>query len=1122
MNPNEAHEHPAPFHESPIVNPRVFATTREALARAFRGTSKHAAYQQILSDIKGRVQTLDWLAERARRMVLGDVEARRLFRAWMQANLDTSSQSTGHESPQPASQPSMTGSDTATRALTLAPVVDIFMGATYEANGNEDRLAQQIGSVRAVVLGTAPVLDLLYGAAAFYLDDGETLDTLTVALEEFIKGVDLSRDAGRPAAADLGPLPVRRNSPTRNLRPFLRGLDALTEEWKRENPVSLWITHTGEREINSRLIAVFPGKVRAGDELTLHADVRKPFPVPLPRAVVVGVGHHGVHAEIKRWEPTEVVVDVPDEATSGYVYFRRTLTRRTQQHMEDSLQRFANLLPDDWPETFLAIHAPTAYVPPPHALPDDRNAVQITHRPRIVSFQAFTANGSLIQKEPVEAGASVTLRWSVTSDEEPAPEVRIRDGGRSAWSRLPLTGALGVVLHRRASFVLDVIVGDLPADSSSIEVDTSLFLRMYPEATGLAPGQTASLWIEIADARDENLEITLTSSDPAKVVVWPRVTLFAGRRTAVTVVTGVEPADEPGRPAARITATAPGYFESWVFVWIENPIGQWSPPDSIFLDLVAIHAALLPNGRVLFFSHDENEPTNLNRGKYQVWNPETGGSSPLGITSRNLFCAGHCYLGDGRLLVAGGKNGGAYYPHPHDSTLPVVHEGPDRDIHTISVDPNNPDGVIWQRHRDMPQARWYPTCVTLRDGVALVVGGTRAGTRPGYPNMTAELCSGFTFADGSTLFFMSEPIPFGKNVNTYPFLQVMPDGSRGGLIFAYTGKKAWVSSSTIGSWVDETFNTHSGKLRTYDKQGSCVLLPLLPPYSQPPRLLVVGGVGWTFLGTGGYFEGTDIAEVFELDRANPENSVWRSPLGGRMLHKRFMSDSVLLPDGNVLVVNGAGRGVADGSHESVKTPELFDPATESWRAMADQSHPRHYHSVALLVPDGRVLVSGNTRLWNPGNDVDDKTIELFSPPYLFRGPQPFIYSVFPERLEYGHDFDVVTFYAGFPDVIQTADGHTIPNPRFLESVALIRVSSVTHSNNMDQRFVGLEIVGRTHDTLRVRAPLDGTVAPPGHYMLFIVSRNRVPSKGKILWVGPRQAAGASAQTAMAAVSEPTA
>jgi len=106
---------------------------------------------------------------------------------------------------------------------------------------------------------------------------------------------------------------------------------------------------------------------------------------------------------------------------------------------------------------------------------------------------------------------------------------------------------------------------------------------------------------------------------------------------------------------------------------------------------------------------------------------------------------------------------------------------------------------------------------------------------------------------------------------------------------------------------------------------------------------------------------------------------------------------------------------------------------------------------------------------------------VFSPPYLSKGPQPVITSTSTE-VSYGDAFDIVT-----------------PDAADIGSVSLIRPSSVTHSNNMYQRFVGLEIHSpRDRDKIRVTAPKDANIAPPGYYMLFIVNGRGIPSVAKFI------------------------
>jgi hypothetical protein len=485
------------------------------------------------------------------------------------------------------------------------------------------------------------------------------------------------------------------------------------------------------------------------------------------------------------------------------------------------------------------------------------------------------------------------------------------------------------------------------------------------------------------------------------------------------------------------------------------------------LDVAGVHAALLRSGRVLFFSYDEPQEDNVNRGKWQLWSPETGPVTPESqVMGRNAFCSGHCFLPDGRLLVVGGQS---------NNIPPFVGWGSDHDVHLF-----DPMTESWSRLADMPAARYYPTCVTLPNGNAVIAGGAANRYVPTFTNIPNDEYEMFDWQRDTR----SQPLRFnpGHITELYPFMHVLPDGSPGGALFVYSRNEARLFYPQHGTWNPTSFRTISPFSRTYPHQGSCVLLPLMPDQGYRARLLLVGGQGEE----GGAHQATDTAEIFEFNAQTHHESYWRSPHGGNMHSRRFMGDAVLLANATVLVVNGAGSGEADHSHDPVMHAELFDPETETWRVVAPVNHPRLYHSAAILLPDGRVLISGNTRHWNPDNEIEDTTLEIFSPPYLFRGPRPVIQAA-PSEISYGQAFDVA-----------------VSDPQHIASVALVRQSSTTHTNNMDQCYVGLVIEQRHADRLTVRAPGDGTIAPPGFFILFVLSEQQVPSVGHVL--GLRQLA----------------
>jgi hypothetical protein len=165
----------------------------------------------------------------------------------------------------------------------------------------------------------------------------------------------------------------------------------------------------------------------------------------------------------------------------------------------------------------------------------------------------------------------------------------------------------------------------------------------------------------------------------------------------------------------------------------------------------------------------------------------------------------------------------------------------------------------------------------------------------------------------------------------------------------------------------------------------------------------------------------------------------------------------------------------------VHVAEIWNPATGAWRQVASNSVNRSYHSTSLLMPDGRVLHagSGNATMTNGLPAPDQKNAEYYSPPYLFLGARPSIASA-PSSVAYGASLAVGT-----------------PNASGITKVSLIALGSVTHAFDMSQRFMWLTF-SKTASGLAVKAPTSRNIAPPGYYMLFILTSNGVPSKARII------------------------
>jgi hypothetical protein len=220
---------------------------------------------------------------------------------------------------------------------------------------------------------------------------------------------------------------------------------------------------------------------------------------------------------------------------------------------------------------------------------------------------------------------------------------------------------------------------------------------------------------------------------------------------------------------------------------------------------------------------------------------------------------------------------------------------------------------------------------------------------------------------------------------------------------------------------------------------------------------------------------TDTSETIDLTETTPRWK-WTNP----MKFPRRHLNATILADGRILATGGTSAPGFNDATGAVLPAEMWDPKTGIWTTMASLNVPRLYHSTAILLPDGRVLVAGGGRP-APVNGVDNLSAEIFSPPYLFDGPRPTIAGA-PASIGYGGSFFVQT-----------------PDPANIVEATWIRLSSVTHGFNMSQRINHLHVAPASGG-LNITAPSDPNLTPPGHYMLFLVNQKGVPSIAKIIQI----------------------
>ncbi|PTL76930.1 galactose oxidase-like domain-containing protein [Vitiosangium sp. GDMCC 1.1324] len=321
-------------------------------------------------------------------------------------------------------------------------------------------------------------------------------------------------------------------------------------------------------------------------------------------------------------------------------------------------------------------------------------------------------------------------------------------------------------------------------------------------------------------------------------------------------------------------------------------VGEWSPLTRFPVSMT--HTHLLPTGKVMFFGEfDEGlEPP-------QLWEPSTGALQDLPKAGYNIFCAGHSFLADGRLLVTGG----------HEES----HVGlPDASVF-------NPFTLTWSRTQSMNDNRWYPTNTTLQNGEVLVLSGEThsAGSCNELPQVWQPTTG--TFRNLTTAV---------RDLPYYPRMFLAPNGK----MFLASPQRVsrWLDTEGTGTWYEGPRSAYVG--RAY---GAAVM------YGS--KVLIIGGGS------------PPTTMVEELDLAAP-SPTWK--VRAPMAWPRRQLNATLMPDGKVLVTGGSSGSDFDDDNQPVKVPELYDPDTDTWTKLAPAADYRGYHSTALLLPDGRVLTGG--------------------------------------------------------------------------------------------------------------------------------------------------------------------
>lgn len=533
--------------------------------------------------------------------------------------------------------------------------------------------------------------------------------------------------------------------------------------------------------------------------------------------------------------------------------------------------------------------------------------------------------------------------------------------------------------------------------------------------------------------------------------------------------------------------------------------GSWSGPTPLLG--VPVHISLLPDGRLLYWGRDKafdgwdiggQSNTYLLDPLYS----ETGYTVTRTNFTTNLFCSGHTFLPDGRLIVTGG--------HFRLDSNPSVEGMGEKHINLFDYRTNNWTRVL----PEMELGRWYPYNVTLANGETIAIAGTYwtgdfIGTNPPSPRIKLNIEPSIRDLAGGVRTLKDFNGALFPNVQNYSYVSLTPAGK----VFIATPSSIPGVSGSNSRLLDPFATNSSGGLGVFTEVAN-------PAHAHINGTSVMYAPGKVLL-LGGYNQQvgqlpTSTAEAIDLIASTP---TWSQV--GAMASGRQYPTATLLPDGKVLVTGGTScpgsnnldcgpNGTFGGA---VQTPELWNPANPSeWKLMNStlSGVPRVYHSVALLMPDATVLVGGgglpvataengtdgqpcigDAQKNFPCKHAGHKDVEFFLPPYFFNSDgtlakRPAITST-PSSIAYGQ-----TFAVGLGNV-DASD---------IKDVVLIRLPSVTHTYNQDPQRIVLPHSG-TGDWISVTGPANGNACPPGPYMMFLIRNNGrgTPSIAKIIRVG---------------------
>ena len=677
--------------------------------------------------------------------------------------------------------------------------------------------------------------------------------------------------------------------------------------------------------------------------------------------------------------------------------------------------------------------------PTPTVTPTPTPSVTPTPTPSVTPTPTATpspsattpAAGELTSNGGLEAGGDPPTDWRLTGW-----------GDATVTSGVTTTGAHGGT--RAYSLTL---AGRTQGDYKLLPVDA--------KAPAVQPGSIYELSVWYRSTAPENA-LTVFAHTASGWAYWTDLTTLpaaAGWTRAVVrtpaVAAGVDQIAWGVSLAANGTLITDDYSTTLVSTVVDPPSGDATTGSWTVLDyqlpVRAVHSTVLRTGKVLLLAGSGNDTDQFAAGTFRasIWDPVAGTFQTLTVP-KDMFCAGHVTLADGRVLIQGGTKS---YP----TAAGAADYGGLKD--TFVFDPAD---NTFTKVGDANEGHWYPTLTQLGNGDVWMAGGLKEDTTGA---VNTEMWSAAT----------NSWLPGGQVKQTwsfwglYPHMYLLQDGRlfySGGHSF---GDNLPGTGASLYNWQTGAVTDVPG-LRSKDMRDQAASV-LLPP-AQDQRVMITGGGN-----INRNDPGIALTDLIDLSVGSPAYTAGPDlPGAGKMY-----VNATILPDRTVLASNG-GRYNRDGN-ANVMTAAVYDPAANTWASVAADPIGRNYHSSAVLLPDGRVAVVGS----NPADNTFEMRISIYRPTYLFKGARPTLAGV-PATATRGQS---ISFG------VTTAAGTTV---RWAQ---LTRPMSVTHQTDANLRLVDLPVVV-TGGVATATLPGNANMLPPGPYMLTVTDSTGVPSSSE--WV----------------------